>query len=62
MNGRQIRNTITTARQLAKHGRERVKYEHLVHVMEVSNKFDKYLLEVKDHMTDAELQRDEGVR
>jgi hypothetical protein len=62
MNGRQIRNVITTARQLAKHEKTQVKYDHLVHVMDVSRKFDDYLLEVNDHVTDAERQRDDGVR
>lgn len=62
LNGRQIRNIITTARQLAKHEKKQVKYEHLVHVMEVSSKFEDYLLEVKDHVTDAEMQREEGIR
>lgn len=62
LNGRQIRNIITTARQLAKHEKKQVKYEHLTHVMEVSSKFEDYLLEVKDHVTDAEMQREEGVR
>lgn len=62
MNGRQTRNTITTARQLAKHERAPVKYEHLVDVIKVSSRFEGYLLEVKDNVTDAEEKRDEGIR
>ncbi|KAF5581113.1 AAA family ATPase [Fusarium pseudocircinatum] len=43
MNGRQIRNAITTARQLAKFKGERMTYRHLKHVISISKKFDKYL-------------------
>ncbi|KAJ5452767.1 ATPase AAA-type core [Penicillium cf. griseofulvum] len=43
LNGRQIRNIITTARQYAKWKREVLKYDHLKDVIEVSAKFDDYL-------------------
>jgi SpoVK/Ycf46/Vps4 family AAA+-type ATPase len=62
MNGRQIRNAITTARQLARHEKAPVKYEHLVDVIKVSSRFEDYLLEVKDHVTDAEEKREERIR
>ncbi|KAJ8112586.1 hypothetical protein OPT61_g5071 [Boeremia exigua] len=62
MNGRQIRNAITTARQLARFKNETMKYRHLKHVIKVSNKFDKYLLEVHEGMPDDVLARGEGIR
>ncbi|KAJ5835546.1 ATPase AAA-type core [Penicillium robsamsonii] len=43
LNGRQIRNAITTARQYAKWKREVLTYDHLKDVIEVSAKFDDYL-------------------
>ncbi|KAF4471595.1 AAA family ATPase [Fusarium albosuccineum] len=41
MNGRQIRNAITTARQLAKFKGESMTYRHLTHVITTSMKFDR---------------------
>ncbi|KAJ5209578.1 hypothetical protein N7449_003957 [Penicillium cf. viridicatum] len=43
LNGRQIRNAITTARQYAKWKREVLTYHHLKDVIEVSARFDDYL-------------------
>ncbi|KAK3361879.1 hypothetical protein B0T24DRAFT_670835 [Lasiosphaeria ovina] len=43
MNGRQIRNAITTGRQLAKFKKVKMSYTHLKHVIKVSSRFDKYL-------------------
>jgi SpoVK/Ycf46/Vps4 family AAA+-type ATPase len=43
LNGRQIRNAITTARQYAKWKSEVLTYGHLKDVIEVSAKFDDYL-------------------
>jgi SpoVK/Ycf46/Vps4 family AAA+-type ATPase len=43
MNGRQIRNAITTARQLAMFKKEQMSYKHLKHVIGLSSKFDKWL-------------------
>lgn len=43
LNGRQIRNAITTARQYAKWRKEVLTYDHLKDVIEVSAKFDDYL-------------------
>ncbi|KAJ8122475.1 hypothetical protein ONZ43_g1341 [Nemania bipapillata] len=60
MNGRQIRNVITTARQLARYRQKDLCYEHVKHVIEIAGKFDTYLQEVKDGLTDEELARDDG--
>ncbi|KAE8452952.1 hypothetical protein EG329_012139 [Mollisiaceae sp. DMI_Dod_QoI] len=62
MNGRQIRNSITTARQLAQYQETDMTYAHLAHVIQVANKFDKYLNSVRDGITDAQVARADGVR
>lgn len=62
MNGRQIRNCITTARQLARFKGDSMTYRHLKHVITVSNKFDTYLQSVRCDFTDDEMAREEGIR
>ncbi|KAF4336553.1 AAA family ATPase [Fusarium beomiforme] len=62
MNGRQIRNAITTARQLAKFKNESMTYRHLEHVIRISRRFDKYLENVRDSYTDDQIAREEGIR
>ncbi|KAI8932327.1 hypothetical protein NX059_010521 [Plenodomus lindquistii] len=62
MNGREIRNAITTARRLAKFKKEQMDYSHLQHVIAVSSKFDKYLQSLQEGLTDNQIQRDDGVR
>jgi SpoVK/Ycf46/Vps4 family AAA+-type ATPase len=62
MNGRQIRNAITTARQLAKFEKEDMSYKHLKHVIKVASKFDKYLEKVQDGISDDAVARSEGIR
>ncbi len=61
MNGRQIRNTITTARQLAKFNGVPMKYTHLRHVIKVSSKFEDYLNELHGS-TDEQLAREDRTR
>ncbi|KAF5484707.1 putative AAA domain-containing protein [Colletotrichum siamense] len=48
MNGRQIRNTITTARQLAKFMGKKMVFSHLQRTMAITNKFDQYLADVRE--------------
>ncbi|KAI9781876.1 MAG: hypothetical protein M1839_005670 [Geoglossum umbratile] len=62
MNGRQIRNALTTARQLAQYKGERMNSLHLKHSINVSGKFDQYLKSLKHGVTDDELAREGGVR
>jgi SpoVK/Ycf46/Vps4 family AAA+-type ATPase len=62
MNGRQIRNAITTARQLAMFKKEHMNYGHLRHVVGVSSKFDRYLEGVREGFTDDQIARDGGIR
>ncbi|KAI8290362.1 hypothetical protein K4K60_006077 [Colletotrichum sp. SAR11_57] len=61
MNGRQIRNALLTARQLAKHRKERLEWEHLDQVMKTSAAFNKYLKTIRGQ-SDDKLARDEGRR
>jgi len=62
MNGRQIRNCITTARQLARFKQKPMDYETLKHVIKVSQRFDDYLNEVHDGADDEDWAREERVR
>jgi len=48
MNGREIRNSITTGRQLAKFMKEKMTSEHLRRAISVAERFDRYLAEEKD--------------
>ena len=62
MNGRQIRNAITTARQLAMYKEVQMDYGHLKHVIEVAGKFDRYLFELHEEVDDNQIMREDGVR
>ncbi|KAI8631671.1 hypothetical protein F5Y19DRAFT_473352 [Xylariaceae sp. FL1651] len=62
MNGRQIRNTITTARQYAKWKGETLTYAKLKDVIEVAGRFDKYLVKLHKGLTQDQLAEDDGIR
>lgn len=62
MNGRQIRNALTTARQLAKYQEKMMGYDMLNHAIRVGSKFDTYLKRVKHGVSDDEIAREGGVR
>ncbi|KKY25405.1 putative aaa family atpase [Diplodia seriata] len=62
MNGRQIRNAITTARQLALFKKETLTTKHLEHSIRVSGKFDQYLDEVHDQIKDDDMARQNAIR
>jgi len=62
MNGRQIRNSLTTARQLALYKGRKMDYGLLKHAIGVASKFDGYLKGVKGNFSDDELAREGGVR
>lgn len=62
MNGREIRNAITTARQLAQFKEKTLCYAHLKHVIRVSGKFGKYLKDLRDGLTEDDIKRDSGLR
>ena len=61
MNGRQIRNALLTARQLAKHRKERLDWQHLSQVIKTSAAFNKYLKVVRGH-SDDQWAREEMLR
>lgn len=48
MNGRQIRNSITTARQLAKYRKKMMTFTHLKQAITAAEKFDSYLADVRE--------------
>ena len=62
MNGRQIRNAITTARQYAQWKGKTLTYEHLRDVIDVAGRFDKYLDKLNGGFDDDQLAQDEGLR
>lgn len=62
MNGRQIRNAITTARQYAEWKNETLTYGHMKDVIEVSGRFDKYLDKLHDGLSQDQIAEDEGLR
>jgi hypothetical protein len=62
MNGREIRNAITTARQLAQYKGKNFSYSHLKHVIGVAEKFDDYLKNVKEGYSPDQIAREGGMR
>lgn len=74
MNGRQIRNSITTARQLAKYKGRKMTFSHLKRAITVADKFDRYIADVQEGIdedggrgadgrySDESLARQDGVR
>ncbi|KAH8655432.1 hypothetical protein BX600DRAFT_469621 [Xylariales sp. PMI_506] len=61
INGRQIRNVLLTARQLAVHRQERLEWDHLKQVLNLSDSFNKYLREVKGH-SDEDWAKSQALR
>ena len=61
MNGRQIRNSLTTARQLANYKKEPLAWHHLELSIKVSADFNQYLKRVHGH-TDEQWAREEKIR
>jgi DNA polymerase III delta prime subunit len=62
MNGRQIRNSITTARQYAKWKGETLNYVMLKDIVETSGRFDVYLEKLNGGYSQDQLAEDEGIR
>ena len=62
LNGRQIRNAITTARQLALYEEKDLDFSDLQQVIKIALKFDKYTTEMQEGRTDDEVMRSDGVR
>jgi SpoVK/Ycf46/Vps4 family AAA+-type ATPase len=61
LNGRQIRNTISTARQLAQYRKEKLRFMHMNQALQVVDEFEKYVTDVHGH-SDEEYARDLGTR
>ncbi|KAI0013756.1 P-loop containing nucleoside triphosphate hydrolase protein [Xylariaceae sp. FL0662B] len=49
MNGRQIRNAMLTARQLALHQDESLEWKHLSQVIKLTDSFNQYLKDLRGH-------------
>ena len=62
LNGRQIRNAITTARQFARHREKDLDYVDLQQVIKIALKFDKHTMEMQGGMNDDARKREEGIR
>lgn len=62
INGRQIRNAITTARQYAEWKDQVMNYEHLMTALEVARKFDAYSEKLRGGLTDDQIAEEEGIR
>jgi hypothetical protein len=61
MNGRQIRNSISTARQLALYKKTRMTSTYLRRSITLANKFDEYLGEVRmGELSNAEEAKKDG--
>ncbi|CAD6593389.1 MAG: hypothetical protein ASARMPREDX12_007125 [Alectoria sarmentosa] len=61
MNGRQIRNSLTTARQLAIYKKEPLAWDHLEGAIKIAEDFNRYLKSVHGH-TDEQWAREEKIR
>ncbi|KAG6368823.1 hypothetical protein INS49_003039 [Diaporthe citri] len=62
LNGRQIRNIITTARQLAKFRKTTLDYGLLDEVIVESRKFDEYFSNLNENQSDEQIARSDGIR
>lgn len=62
LNGRQIRNIITTARQLAKFRKKTLDYGLLQEVILESGRFDKYFSNLNENQSDEQIARSDGIR
>jgi hypothetical protein len=62
LNGRQIRNTVKTAMQLAEFRKEILDYTHFERVLEVADEFEKYIDETHGGATDDEFAKAQNIR
>lgn len=61
LNGRQIRNSVRTAKQLARFKREVMSSTHIERTIGVIKEFEKYIVETHGH-TDADWVESSGIR
>ncbi|KAI1374767.1 hypothetical protein F4677DRAFT_155375 [Hypoxylon crocopeplum] len=62
MNGREIRNAITTARQYAKWDKQLLNYELMKDIIETAGRFDIYIDKLNGGYSQDQLAEDEGLR
>lgn len=62
LNGREIRNSIKLARQLAFSRKNALDYNCLKHVIDVANQFDKYLKKLNEDMDASVIAKELGLR
>ncbi|KAK6085114.1 AAA family ATPase [Seiridium cupressi] len=63
INGRAIRNALTTARQLAQYRRQIMTFADLEYVINVASKFDDYIQsEIREGLSDDQFAREKGDR
>lgn len=62
LNGREIRNAISTARQLASYKDCPMEYVHLRTVIDETKRFDEYLRTLHKGLSMDEIQHDQGER
>ena len=62
MNGRQIRNVLTTARQLARSKDRAMNFVDIDHVVNVSRRFDDYVKELNEGNDDDQIAKEIGIR
>lgn len=61
LNGRQIRNCLLTAQQLACYKNERLSWEHLTQAVRTAGNFHQYLKKIQGH-SDEQWAREERLR
>ncbi|KAL5450209.1 hypothetical protein PMIN05_000936 [Paraphaeosphaeria minitans] len=62
INGHQIRNVITTARQYAEWKEAVMRFEHVEMALEVTGKFNEYSHKLRGGLTDDQIAYEEGIR
>jgi hypothetical protein len=62
LNGREIRNMISTARQLAVFRGEKLAYHHLDAVIAEAHKFEKYIRDVHDGFSSDQMKKEQRER
>ena len=62
LNGRQIRNCVTTARGLAAFGKQKLGWKHFEQAIRTASEFQSYLDDVHSGLTEDEMAREDGLR
>ena len=62
MNGRQIRNCVTTARGLAAFRKQKLGWQHLEQAIRTASEFQRYLNDVHEGLTEDQMAREDKLR